>query len=791
MRFLKTAPDIPRELIDANRQGEVVFFCGAGVSSRVDIGNDKKMPGFWDLTNDIIEALDPDPVSDIQKWFNHDCDCLPTPYADIYQAMQDEFGAPLIENELSKFLNAKSSCKSEQHELILNLSKNINDQPQVVTTNIDPLFTHAWPEKDGVKIFEPPRLPDGEFDGVVYLHGRMKPADLGLERKNYIFSTSDFGRAYLSEAWATRFIKELLASGKSIVFLGYSADDAPVKFLLQALHASEKTFPLYAFADYNANQGGTPEQVHTHWQNKGVTAMPYPSQDDGKDHSALWDALAEWDKEKNDAPGWEKSMQELALQSPKELEPYQRGQILDWVRTSDGCKFFNENEPVPPAEWICVFDEHLRQSDPTYLRENETIQTHEPIQESLLRAPEYKKADFEILNLLVHEETKSMWFRKQMQHPGLLWWAAGLNYIPSWLIDAIKIETINPNKLLSDKSVILWELYLETISENQLWKPGNYPISPFIDVIERLNNSDPATAEQLHKLKKVLTPVLRVDRKEPTFPSDASFETTQGTIVEFSITIPVTSNEIEKLQVESFLAGKCHEINCIFCDALLQYNLLQEQIGGDVIDWPPVNPIKSIQMAIKRKLLGIKKPQREISTQPESQFPKNTRTVDENQFLHDKLISDKFTEYEKRNIIRKLSDDERRVILLNLRKETWEHTRSCLTKFWPKDRIIKTGILTNAMVQLALACVDDFEDAVNTILPLCGKTEQMRNPAYFDEIAKNHPTKLLQLMYWTTSDNPRLKPYCLREILDKTSELKRTKEWKRLDRIASANVLLN
>ena len=32
MRFLPNGPDVPRELIEAQERGEVIFICGAGVS---------------------------------------------------------------------------------------------------------------------------------------------------------------------------------------------------------------------------------------------------------------------------------------------------------------------------------------------------------------------------------------------------------------------------------------------------------------------------------------------------------------------------------------------------------------------------------------------------------------------------------------------------------------------------------------------------------------------------------------------------------------------------------------
>ena len=43
----------------------------------------------------------------------------------------------------------------------------------------------------------------------------------------YVISSADFGRAYLSEGWATRFVKAL-RERYTIVLLGYRAEDHPI-----------------------------------------------------------------------------------------------------------------------------------------------------------------------------------------------------------------------------------------------------------------------------------------------------------------------------------------------------------------------------------------------------------------------------------------------------------------------------------------------------------------------------------------------------------------------------------
>jgi hypothetical protein len=77
-------------------------------------------------------------------------------------------------------------------------------------------------------------------------------------------SSADFGRASLSDGWATRFIQSLL-SRFQIVFVGYTAEDPPVQYLLEALNLEARTRNrLYAFQD------GASEAAKALWEYKGV-----------------------------------------------------------------------------------------------------------------------------------------------------------------------------------------------------------------------------------------------------------------------------------------------------------------------------------------------------------------------------------------------------------------------------------------------------------------------------------------------------------------------------------------
>ena len=74
-----------------------------------------------------------------------------------------------------------------------------------------------------------PALPLGEdFYGVVYLHGNVrKPTGM-------VLTDGDFGRAYLTNAWATRFLVSLFQK-YAVLFVGYSHNDLVMNYLTRGL----------------------------------------------------------------------------------------------------------------------------------------------------------------------------------------------------------------------------------------------------------------------------------------------------------------------------------------------------------------------------------------------------------------------------------------------------------------------------------------------------------------------------------------------------------------------------
>lgn len=358
MRFLKDSPSIPDALLIARDEGRVVFFCGAGVS-RARAG----LSDFFGLADDVIHKLSVPTDNPACKILNEAREIDKRTgvsgliSADrIFGLLERDFLVPDIEAAVAEALHPAEDVDLSAHQIMLDLATTPRGKVQLVTTNFDRLFEDC---SDSLKIWQPPRLPDpsrhGEMDGIIHLHGYATKDYTGAKGDGFILSSSEFGRAYLSDGWATQFFREIL-DRYVVVFVGYTADDPPVHYLLEALNKKAGGLDgVYAF------QSGLANEAAARWQHKGVEAIPY-AENDG--HRALWETLAAWAERARATDDWYKSVIDLAKKGPEQLQPHERGQVAHMISTVEGARKFSEGDDPPPAEWLCVFDPNRRYSKP-------------------------------------------------------------------------------------------------------------------------------------------------------------------------------------------------------------------------------------------------------------------------------------------------------------------------------------------------------------------------------------------------------------------------------------------
>lgn len=229
MRFLANGPSIPDELLVARDAGDVVFFCGAGVSRHL-----ANLPDFLKLGGDVITLLGASERSLARKLFQRVQAMAEDPIKGvgsliatdrIFSLLEREFERDEICNRIAFAIKPAADVDLSAHQTLLDLSRGPRGQIRLVTTNFDLLFEACV--DDTVPRWGPPVLPNAQsdgFSGIVHLHGRVDTDYSAAGDDEFIVSSGDFGRAYLSDGWATRFMQGLLARFQ-IVFVGYTADD--------------------------------------------------------------------------------------------------------------------------------------------------------------------------------------------------------------------------------------------------------------------------------------------------------------------------------------------------------------------------------------------------------------------------------------------------------------------------------------------------------------------------------------------------------------------------------------
>jgi hypothetical protein len=362
MRFTEFGPSIPNALLDARDAGEVVFLCGAGISMPAGL------PDFFSLTCDVADRLGCLPDSPAGKLIAHErrngeTDVAldirePVSFDRIFTLLIRQFGPRQVEAEVAGALRAPRRPNLAHHHALLDLARGRDDRRRLITTNFDRLFQRA---DKHLRSYTPPHFPDlSRFDGVVHLHGLLpaRSAKQSDETLGLVLSSGDFGRAYLAEGWATRFVCDLL-DRYIVVLLGYSADDPPVRYLLEGLNGAGRIREgrLYAFA---AND---PARSDPDWRERGVGVTPIVY-DPADDHRHLWESIHAWAERARDVNAWRGRVVDLAQTTPERLKPFERGQVAALCSSTEGAQAFASKVPPAPPEWLCVLDAACRYAKP-------------------------------------------------------------------------------------------------------------------------------------------------------------------------------------------------------------------------------------------------------------------------------------------------------------------------------------------------------------------------------------------------------------------------------------------
>lgn len=361
MRFIAHGPSIPDELLVARDAGEVIFFCGAGVSQA-----EAELPNFEKLGRMVIDILGAAIASPARKLLDKALETgrmaeVGGLFATdrVFSLLEREFEVEEVRAAVAKAICPKPGRKLGAHKILMDLSTSRTGITRLVTTNFDLLFEECDP---ALQRWGPPRLPDPgnnrEFRGIVHLHGRV---DANYERPHddeFVVSSADFGRAYLSDGWATRFMKSLMTRYQ-IVFVGYTADDPPIQYLLEALNLrAGSRARLFAF------QEGESSEAAALWEHRGVQAMAF---DSSNGFAPLWNTLTAWAGRARDIDGWYAQLLISAADGPAKLSRHFRGQIAHIFSTREGAHRVATSDTLLDGCWLLVLDPGQRYRNPVHL----------------------------------------------------------------------------------------------------------------------------------------------------------------------------------------------------------------------------------------------------------------------------------------------------------------------------------------------------------------------------------------------------------------------------------------
>jgi len=314
MKFYDSGPDVPDDLISAQLAGDVVFVVGAGVSARVGL------PLFGELVRKVYARLGQGApqtsesladAAETEAWARSEWDrtlgllerrlVYPNPNRpEVHNVVREAVAAELRPPRRA----------SVAHRDILDVSRDPAGRPRVVTTNFDTLFERAARSvrRNSVASSVGPGLAavgSSDFHGVMHLHGRIANLRLGTAASNLVLTSADFGEAYLRSGWASRFVYDLLRR-YTLVFVGYAADDPPMRYMLEATEAGRLHFPdlrrAYAFAPCDEDSQSDEGSVRARWRAKGLVPILYENRDHS--HNSLYRSLSAWAECARDPATW-------------------------------------------------------------------------------------------------------------------------------------------------------------------------------------------------------------------------------------------------------------------------------------------------------------------------------------------------------------------------------------------------------------------------------------------------------------------------------------------------------
>jgi len=301
---------IPERLLLAHARGEVLFIAGAGISQPASL------PDFRGLVLRVYAQLDAAVhaiISGIPPTAHNQWSADLSGLTDQQAAEAKRFiigDYDVVLGMLERRMDGQSHDKSRVRQAVAGELRAPGIQPApihralmrladrggavtIATTNFELLLEDAANRsRPAVQTYALGGIPrpgrSDSFAGVLHIHGALDrdPA----RASDLILTDQDFGEFYLRRRVVPDFIYDA-ARLFNLVLIGYSANDPPMRYLLNAVAADVTRFgdlkERFAFVGTSA-----PDPVGLEdWKGRGITPVPYDVADD---HLALLDTLERW-----------------------------------------------------------------------------------------------------------------------------------------------------------------------------------------------------------------------------------------------------------------------------------------------------------------------------------------------------------------------------------------------------------------------------------------------------------------------------------------------------------------
>ena len=596
VKFDKDCIDIPSEVLQARDDGKLAFFCGAGIS--IDTG----LPGFNCLFEKV--CIEMRVGKEDKKKYNKIIDIERK-----FTALEKDY--PRMRKEVIEILSiaVEDPNSLNTHKAILQLAQH-EDHMHLVTTNFDDRFDQAARDREynwGIDIAPKLSVPHPDrWNSLVYLHGKITDED--KEGSGLVLTTGDYGRIYLTERQASRFITELVRNF-NILLIGYSAEDTMIRYLFEAFAAEEdenkskdKGFykQIWAFAAYKKE---TEREVRNKWDAMGIDPILY-DEDYGKrhepkpkpKHKLLHNTLRKWHNHIEHSFNDRVNKLIDSLQSEPDNENTER--VL-WAIQEPGTyknieklTYDLDHEHIF-IKWLDKLKPEFLQNDLRHLLSKLRLGTsHKTLRDLLdILRPKLPKQGRDILTLKLPKDTLQHWISNNLHLPKLLMWLIdNYDFLDENLRTRIdekinrSMQTTQGNNNLDKTSLINWQKLILSSSTNT---DLHLIVDEVVDSVQSLQKAKAGIITQqavfrrfLDSIDPVITP-----SKSPSFeyrqarqrrakdvitPSKSlSFEYTLQFTVEYkkNSDAPIQS-EMEKLRHLYAYPGNLEIINASLLKAL-------------------------------------------------------------------------------------------------------------------------------------------------------------------------------------------------------------------------------